>query len=204
MRTVCWILVPVAAYLLGNFNAGIVFSTLIFKKDLRRHGSRNPGATNAFRVLCGAAGSLVLFFDALKGAAAVALARWLLPGAYWPCAAGLLAVLGHVFPALFKFKGGKGVATAAGVTLLLQPAVLLLDLVPFFILLFGLRYMSVASIASALLLPVITFLLHGQITPPFWLGLALGALIVFTHRENIRRLMQHEENKLFQKKREKP
>ena len=200
MQTAYRILVPAAAYLLGNFNAGIVFSRLIFKKDLRRHGSQNPGATNAFRVLGRAAGFLVLFFDALKGALAVAAAQWLFPGEFWPCLAGLFVVLGHVFPVLFKFKGGKGVATTAGVTLLLQPPVLLLELVPFFLLLFGTKYMSVASLACGLLLPVITLLWHRQIAPLFWLSLALGLLILFTHRENIRRLIKREENKLFQKK----
>jgi len=187
----------VIAYLLGNFNSGIVFSRLLYKKDLRCLGSKNPGATNAFRVLGHAAGFLVLFFDALKGAAAVALANWLLPGACWPCLAGLLAVLGHVFPALFKFKGGKGVATAAGVTLMLQPPVFLLELIPFFIMLFGFRFMSLASITCGSLLPVINFLWRRQITPLFWMSLILDLLILFTHRENIKRLIRREENKLF-------
>ena len=184
-------------YLLGNFNSGIVLSKLFYKKDLRRFGSKNPGATNAMRVLGRAAGFLVLFVDAGKGVAAVALAKRLLPGMFWPCLAGLLVVLGHIFPALFQFKGGKGVATTAGVTLLLQPPVLLLELIPFLILLFGLRYMSLASVACGLLLPIITFLWRRQITPLFWMSLILGLLIVFTHRENIKRLIRREEKKLF-------
>ena len=200
MQTAYHVLVPAAAYLLGNFNSGIVFSKLIFKKDLRRHGSKNPGATNAFRVLGRAAGFLVLFFDALKGTLAAAIAQRLLPGDFWPCLAGLLVVLGHVFPILFRFKGGKGVATTTGVTLLLQPQVFLLELLPFFLLLFGLKYMSAASVTCGLLLPLLTFLWHRQVTPLFWLSLVLGLLIVYTHRENIRRLARGEENKLFQKK----
>jgi len=194
------IFVPIAAYLLGNFNSGIIFSWLLHKKDLRQLGSKNPGTTNAFRVLGRATGILVLFFDALKGVAAVALANWLLPGQVWPCIAGFLVVLGHIFPVLFKFKGGKGVATTAGVTLFLQPPVLLIALIPFFSLLLGVKYMSVASIVSTLLLPVISLLWFRGITPMVWLSLCLGLFIVFTHRENIKRLLRHEENKLFQKK----
>ena len=194
------ILVPVAAYLLGNFNSGIIFSWLLHKKDLRQLGSKNPGTTNAFRVLGRATGLLVLFFDALKGVAAVALAKWLLPGDIWPCVAGFLVVLGHIFPVFFKFKGGKGVATTAGVTFMLQPMVLLFDLIPFFALLFGVKYMSVASIVSTMLMPVISLLWYRGVTPMFWLSLILWLFIVFTHRENIKRLLRHEENKLFQKK----
>ena len=194
------ILVPIAAYLLGNFNSGIIFSWLFHKKDLRQLGSKNPGTTNAFRVLGRATGFLVLFFDALKGVAAVALAKWLLPGDIWPCIAGFFVVLGHIFPVFFKFKGGKGVATTAGVTFLLQPPVLLLVLPPFFLLLFGLKYMSVAAIVSTLLLPFISLFWFRGVTPMFWLNLILWLFIVFTHRENIKRLLRHEENKLFQKK----
>jgi len=194
------ILVPIAAYLLGNFNSGIIFSWLLHKKDLRQLGSKNPGTTNAFRVLGRATGILVLFFDALKGIAAVALANWLLPGQIWPCIAGFFVVLGHIFPVLFKFKGGKGVATTAGVTLFLQPPVLLLVLPPFFALLFGLKYMSVAAMVGTLLLPFISLMWFRSVTPMFWLNLVLWLFIVFTHRENIKRLLRHEENKLFQKK----
>ncbi|MDR0531891.1 MAG: glycerol-3-phosphate 1-O-acyltransferase PlsY [Oscillospiraceae bacterium] len=201
------VLVPLIAYLLGNFNSGIIFSKLLYKKDIRALGSKNPGMTNAFRVLGKAAGVLVLVFDALKGVAAVALARWLLPQPlgtlddFWPCLAALCVVIGHNWPVLFQFRGGKGVATTAGVTLFLQPPVLFLELIPFFLLLFGVKYMSLASIACGVLLPVMTLLWHGgQANALFWLSLALGLLIVFQHRANILRLLRHKENKLFQKK----
>ncbi|MCL2494627.1 MAG: glycerol-3-phosphate 1-O-acyltransferase PlsY [Oscillospiraceae bacterium] len=196
------ILLPLTAYLLGNFNAGIVFSRLIYKKDIREHGSRNPGTTNAFRVLGKAAGFLVLFFDALKGAMAVLLARWLLPGMeLWTAVAGLCAMLGHIFPVLYKFKGGKGVATTAGVTLAAQPKVLFTLLGPFFALLFGTKYMSLASVSAAALLPLVSLAWNRwQFTPIIWMALAQAVLMIFMHRENIRRLAQGKESRLFQGK----
>ncbi|MDR1464623.1 MAG: glycerol-3-phosphate 1-O-acyltransferase PlsY [Oscillospiraceae bacterium] len=201
------ILVMAAAYFLGNFNSGIIFSRVFHHKDIRQFGSKNPGTTNAFRVLGKLTGSLVLFADALKGAAAVLLAKALLgnetaPGPdFWPALAGLLVIVGHIYPVLFKFKGGKGVATTAGVTLILQPVVLLLVLIPFLILLFTVKYMSVASVTGALLLPWGTLAWQrGTLGGLFWLALIQAALIVFTHRSNLGRLRNHTENKLFQKK----
>ena len=196
------ILIPIIAYLLGNFNAGIVFSRLFFKKDIREHGSKNPGTTNAFRVLGKAAGFLVLFFDALKGTLAVLLARGLLPGMeLWTAIAGFCAMLGHVFPALYRFKGGKGVATTAGVTLAARPKVLFTLLGPFFAILFGTKYMSLASISGAALLPLVSFAWNGwQFTPIVWMALAQGLLVIFTHRGNIKRLIEGSENRLFQGK----
>jgi len=194
--------VPLIAYLLGNFNAGIVLSKLFFKKDIREHGSKNPGATNAFRVLGKVTGFLVLFADACKGAAAVLLAKWLLPGeVLWAAAAGFCAVLGHVFPALYKFRGGKGVATASGVTAAAQPKVMLTLLGPFFAILFGMRYMSLASVSVAALLPLASLAWNRwQFTPMVWMSLAQGLLVIFTHRGNIRRLANRSENRLFEKK----
>jgi glycerol-3-phosphate acyltransferase PlsY len=188
------------SYFLGNFNSGFIFSKLFFQKDLRCHGSKNPGATNAFRVFGGIAGTFVLLLDSGKGALAAAVARRLFPGELLPCLAGLCVVLGHIWPVLLRFKGGKGVATSAGVALVLQPSALLLDLVPFFILLFGTGYMSLASMACGLLLPVISLLRHGRFSPVVWLSFVQGLLIVFAHRENIKRLRRHTESKIFQKK----
>jgi len=199
------ILVPILAYLLGNLNFGILVSKLVYKEDIREQGSGNAGSTNAFRVYGKAAGVFVLVADALKGVAAVLLAQWLLGGennGLWPALAGLCVMLGHIYPALFKFKGGKGVATTAGVMAAQQPfAFLTLLVFPFASLLFTLKYMSVASISAAVLLPVAIFAWSGwQLTPLFWVSIAQAAVIIFAHRENIKRLLAGNENKLFQKK----
>lgn len=201
------LLLPFFSYLLGNFNSGIIFSKLFYRKDLRKHGSKNPGATNAFRVLGKASGFLVLFFDALKGAMAVLLAKWLLPGEeLWLAVAGFCVTLGHIFPALFRFKGGKGVATAAGVAAAAQPGALLtLLLGPFFALLFGTGYMSLASVVSAALLPPVSLAWNRwRFTPLCWMSLAQGIVVIAMHHGNIRRLLRHEESRLFGKKGREP
>jgi len=206
--------VPIIAYLIGNLNFGILVSRAVYKKDIRTLGSGNPGSTNAFRVFGKAAGSFVLLADALKGAGAVLLVRWLLGdagGGLWPAVAGLCVTLGHVFPAAFRFKGGKGVATTAGVLAALQfPVLLALLACPFAVLLLTVKYMSVASLASAALLPAATLVWQRlrtgawELTPLFWLSLAQAAVIFYAHRSNIQRLARGTENKLFQKKPAQP
>jgi glycerol-3-phosphate acyltransferase PlsY len=208
------ILIPTLAYLIGNLNFGIIVSRLFFKKDIRLFGSGNPGATNAFRVLGKAAGVFVLLADSLKGAAAVLLARRFLgdaDGGLWPAMAGLCVMLGHIFPAAFKFRGGKGVATTAGAMAALQPPVFFALLAcPFAALLFLSGYMSVASIACALALPPATLLWHRlqtgawELTPLFWVTVAQAATVVFAHRSNIKRLRSGTESKLLRKKKEAP
>ena len=182
---------------------------MVFKKDIRLFGSGNPGTTNTFRVFGKAAGIFVLLADGLKGAGAVWLARWLLgsEGELWPALAGLCVMLGHIYPVAFKFKGGKGVATTAGVMAFLQPPVFLTMLIfPFATLLLTVKYMSVASLACGLLLPVVTLIWHRlqagvwELTPLFWVTTAQAAVVFFAHRSNIKRLINGTENKLFQKK----
>ena len=198
------IVVPLATYLLGNFNSAIIFSWLIYRKDVREYGSKNAGTTNAFRTFGKGAGALVLVFDALKGIAAILLAKCLLPGQeLWAAVAGFCVTLGHIFPVVFKFKGGKGMATSAGVLGAAQPKVLLTLLAPFLLLCFGTRYMSLASVSVAMLSPLVTLAWNGwHPTPLFWANLALAVLITFMHRENIKRLLNGTENKLFGKKKE--
>ena len=206
------ILVPVIAYLIGNLNFGIIVSRTVFKKDIRLFGSGNPGTTNTFRVFGKAAGIFVLLADTLKGVGAVFLAKWLLgneDGGLWPALAGLLVMLGHIYPVAFKFKGGKGVATTGGVMAALQlPVFVTLIICPFAVLLLTLKYMSVASLAAAALLPPATLIWHRlqtgnwEATPLFWVTIAQAAVVFFAHRSNIKRLIDGTENKLFQKKRE--
>jgi len=137
--------------------------------------------------------------DACKGAAAVLLAKWLLPGqALWAAMAGFCAVL---FPVLYGFRGGKGVATTSGVTAAAQPKVMFTLLGPFFAILFGTRYMSLASALTAALLPLASLAWNRwQFTPMVWMSLAQGLLVIFMHRANIRRLANRSESRLFEKK----
>jgi len=183
----------VAGYLLG----GIPFSYLAGRAargvDLRTLGSGNLGATNALRELGWRWGVGVLVLDIVKGWAAVALAAWLAPGSWGPLAAGLAAVLGHSFTPYLGLRGGKGVATSAGVFLGLAPAATLLALAGFVVVLLAGRIVSLASLAAALILPLAV--LWRQPEERGLLAFATGAavLIWIRHRGNIARLARGEE-----------
>ena len=207
-----YIIVAVAAYLLGSIPTGF----LVAKAkgiDIRSVGSGNIGATNAMRVLGKPAGIFVLLMDALKGFGAVWLCQvWLLYsmppelagvqptnfGTY-PILAGIFAVLGHNYTCWLKFKGGKGIATTAGVYLALTPWAVLVGLVVFILAVLLTKYVSVGSIAAAIALPVTVWMMTPQ---NIFLGIvstALGALAIYKHKTNIQRLMAGTENRLGKK-----
>lgn len=199
-----YILSAAAAYLLGSLSFGIIFSKAKYKKDIRDFGSNNAGASNALRTFGKGAAAFVFLFDALKGAAAVLLARYLLSGdanaqlcAYL---AMLFSVLGHMFPVFFGFRGGKGVATTCGALAALQPMTLPFVLVVFLIVLAAGKMISLASVVSAALLPIATFALCLARDVPAGLPTAvtaiLAALVIFMHRENLRRILRGEERRL--------
>lgn len=189
-----WALLIIAAYLIGSIPVGLIFGKLIWKKDLRRFGSRNIGATNAWRVLGRKAGLLVFIFDFLKGQLGVLLGACIFAS---PCAmvvGGLFAVLGHMFPIFIGFKGGKGVATGLGVISSLMPKVTAIVFIVWLILTLITRYVSVASIVAAVLTPILAAIFN-QPTIYFFFTLAIAIIIVFRHRENIQRLKAGRENK---------
>jgi glycerol-3-phosphate acyltransferase PlsY len=200
-----YILVGVLAYLLGSIPTGFLLGKAR-GLDMRRVGSGNIGATNVFRALGKWAGAFVLLADAFKGWVAVALvsngiAHWLAPGADAPhrqwlaLCAGICAILGHNYTCWLSFKGGKGIATSAGVMLGLAPWALLAALGAW-ILVFGLsRYVSLASICAAVVLPIAVRLTGGSATMFVVTG-ALAALAIFKHKANIRRLINGTENRL--------
>ena len=202
-----YLLAGLAAYLLGSLNFGVIVSHLCYRDDIRRHGSGNAGTTNALRTYGKGAAAAVLVGDFLKGTAAVwlgcALTGQLLGG--W--LASLLVVLGHMFPVFFGFRGGKGVATAAGAILLLNPYILLGLLAVFVLIIACTRYVSLASVVVAGLFPVLT-LAYGlavkmapqgiAVTAGF--ALAAGGLVIWKHRTNIQRLRAGTESRLGAKK----
>lgn len=205
-----YLLTAIGAYLLGS----IPFGFLVAKArgvDIRSAGSGNIGATNAMRVLGKPAGIAVLLLDAAKGYAAVKFLPLLLlkvlpasfPGPVMlPLLAGICAVLGHNYTCWLKFKGGKGIATTAGVYLALAPWALLIALVVFLLAVAVTRYVSVGSIAAAIALPAAVW-----IKPPHdhCLGLvttALGVLAIYKHKTNIQRLRAGTENRLGSKTKE--
>jgi glycerol-3-phosphate acyltransferase PlsY len=191
------------AYLLGSIPFGYLLVRLSGGGDVRRTGSGGTGATNVSRRAGKRVGVLTLLLDALKGAAAVLLARALLGAGdgWWVCAAGVAAVLGHVFPVWLRFRGGKGVATGLGVFLVLAPLATLCALAVFVVVVWLWRYVSLGSMAGAAALPLAVWALGalgigGRPSAPVLAVAAAGAaLIVLMHRANIGRLMRGEESR---------
>lgn len=192
--------VPLAAYLLGSVPCGLLLAQLFAGTDVRQSGSGNIGATNVARVVGPLAGVVTLILDVAKGAGAVLLAEKLLnSSAVWMTAAAVAALLGHCFPVWLKFKGGKGVATAAGVFLVLSPLACLAAAILFILVVVFWRYVSLGSISAAAALPLLLYLLWapGHAPPAaVTLGaLAATLLIIYKHRGNIERLLQGTEPK---------
>jgi glycerol-3-phosphate acyltransferase PlsY len=183
---------PTAAfsYLLGSIPFGYILLRIFRGQDVRQTGSGNIGATNVARS-SPALGILTLLLDALKGAAAVAITRALFPDQMMLAAiAALFAILGHIFPVWLKFRGGKGVATGLGSFLMLAPKIVLIALGIFIVMVFAFRYVSLASIVTVALFPVLAWLLEAYGNTPMVLVFmgAASVLIIAKHRGNIRRL----------------
>jgi acyl phosphate:glycerol-3-phosphate acyltransferase len=200
--------IPIAAYLLGSIPFGLLFTRLFGGGDVRKSGSGNIGATNVARVAGPLPALLTLLFDTAKGAAPVWLAARITgESATWMMIAALAALLGHCFPVWLKFRGGKGVATAAGAFLVLCPPALLGSLILFLIVLYFWRYVSLGSISAAAAMPLLIYLLWApHHAPPMIVtfgALAAAVIIVYKHDANIQRLVQGEEPRFsFGKKRD--
>jgi len=185
-----------AAYLVGAIPTSYLAGKLGRGIDLREHGSKNLGATNLYRVLGWRYAIPVGLFDLAKGAVAVVLlGRWSDGPAWLPVALGTAAVSGHVFSPYVRFKGGKGVATAAGVFLALAPLAIVISLVIWAVVLWLSGYVSVSSLVAAVLFPVWAWLAGPDAPYTFWASVAVASLIVFAHRSNIRRLLAGTESR---------
>ena len=195
------VLVCVASYLLGNLNGAILLSRLVEKDDVRRHGSGNAGFTNFFRSYGKASSLLVILIDGLKTAAACVLGALLLGKFGYRTEGmllgGLMATLGHDFPALLGFRGGKGIVCGFATALVTDWRVGLILLAVFALVYFLTHYVSLGSVLCAVCFFVSFWLFYpGR---PFVLILSgcLGALAVFLHRENIGRLLKGQERKTY-------
>ena len=194
--SLAWI--PVAGYLIGSIPFGIILSKMFGGVDVRQAGSGNIGATNVARVAGPVPGILTLVLDGVKGTAAVWLAaRYASDSAMWMTIAGLSALLGHCFPAWLRFRGGKGVATAAGMFLALcWPAALGAIGVFILVVLFS-RFVSLGSVAAAAAMPLLIYLLWApRHAPPLIVtfgAFAAAMLVVYKHDANIQRLVEGRE-----------
>ena len=188
-------------YFLGGINCAIIFSRLIYKDDVRKYGSKNAGMTNMLRTYGKGAAVLTLVGDLMKTVIAVLLSRLIFgePGAY---IAGLGSVIGHIYPCYFGFKGGKGVAAVAAMILCTSPLCFAILISIFLILVIGYKYVSLGSVMAMLLYPIILNRLGELDIVPVICSFAAAILIIFKHRENIKRLLNGTENKikLFSKK----
>jgi glycerol-3-phosphate acyltransferase PlsY len=198
--------IPAAAYLLGSIPFGLLVGKLFGGADVRTAGSGNIGATNVARVAGPFAGVVTLLLDAAKGALAVILAARLSDqSATWMIIAGLCALVGHCFPIWLGFHGGKGVATAAGVFLVLCPPAFLGSAILFVLVVVYWRYVSLGSMSAAAAMPLLIYFFWApHHAPPYAVtfgSLAAALLIVYKHDANIQRLVQGDEPKFsFRKK----
>src|SRR5271168_5056317 len=206
--TLTEISILVAAYFLGAIPFGLLLGKFFGVTDVRKAGSGNIGATNVSRVAGPVAGILTLVLDAAKGSVAVVVAaRATNDSSMWMMIAGFLALLGHCYPVWLRFKGGKGVATAAGVFLALCPWAMLGALLLFILVVFFWRFVSLGSIAAAAAIPLLMYLLWAPgHAPPHSVtfgSLAIALLVIYKHDANIQRLVQREEPKFsFRKSKE--
>ena len=200
------------AYLVGSIPTAYIVGKATRKIDLREHGSGNVGATNVFRVIGVKWGFFVLACDILKGLFVVTILSNLLIAFFaplsslrqwFPIGMGLFAITGHNWTVFLSFKGGKGIATTTGVFLGIFPGVVGLCAAVWGIIFLTSRYVSLASIACGLFIPISVILLYRD-RPDFYtlliIGTALALVIIYTHRSNIRRLLKGEEGKVKFKK----
>lgn len=196
------VLAMIAAYLIGSLSFAVIVSKYYGMDDPRTYGSGNPGATNVLRSGKKKAAALTLLGDAVKGLVAVILARRLqnaldLSDATIALVA-IAALVGHMWPIFFNFKGGKGVATALGVLLALSPATALLCALIWLVMAFGFKVSSLAALVATVCAPIFAFFMMPH-TSWAWVTVFIAALVLYRHKSNIQNLLQGKESKIGDK-----
>ena len=192
----------IAAYLIGSLSFAVIVSKYYGMDDPRTYGSGNPGATNVLRSGKKKAAALTLLGDALKGLVAVVLARYLQDALNLSditiAAVAVAALVGHMWPLFFGFKGGKGVATALGVLLALSPATALVCAAIWLVMAFGFKVSSLAALAATVAAPLVALWLMPY--PSWaWATVAIAVLVLYRHKSNIQNLLQGKEGKIGDK-----
>jgi len=205
-----YFVVAAVAYVMGSVPFGYLLVRIFRGQDIRLTGSGNIGATNVARSGAKSLAIATLTLDALKGLLAVWFAQTVAHSAYnscgpgGPCAgadrlmatAAMAAVLGHIFPVWLRFRGGKGVATALGVFVMIFPKALLISLLVFIAVVVFTRYVSLGSILASICFPIASWFVNGPDAVSLALVSVISAVIIFKHRQNIRRLIAGNENRL--------
>lgn len=189
-----YIIFIILAYLLGSIPTGLIVGKVGYQKDIREHGSGNLGATNTFRVLGLKAGIIVITVDILKGTLAALLPILFQAENVYPLVVGVFAVIGHMFPIFAKFKGGKAVATSAGVILGVNPLLFVIMVCSFLLILYLSKYVSLASMLTGIITIIVTIIQQD-------IGLIivtsiLTAFVIYRHQANIKRILNKTEPKI--------
>jgi glycerol-3-phosphate acyltransferase PlsY len=213
------VLIAIVSYLLGSCSSAIISVRLLKHEDIRQHGSHSAGLTNVYRCFGAFPALCTLIGDLAKGVVANLISIYVI-AEFLPIPfdnmtigyiSGIFAIIGHIFPVYYRFKGGRGVLVSASILLVIDPLTFVI-IIPFFIIMIAItRYVSVASISSAVLYPILTFVLHffvekitlhDSITHTILTALT-GILLIYMHKDNIKRLKNHTENKFVLKKKDK-
>ena len=195
-------IVAVASYFLGCFNGAVIVSKYILRDDVRNHGSGNAGLTNFYRTFGGPLTFVVILCDVLKAIVALLIGAWLLRfnrefGQYW---AAVWCLLGHMFPCMFHFKGGKGILSGGAIALMVDWRIALVVWGGFLLLVLLTRYVSLGSTWAGASFPFITWYCFPDQPMVIILGFICGGLVVWQHRSNIKRLLSGTENKFSLRK----
>ncbi|HLR08062.1 MAG TPA: glycerol-3-phosphate 1-O-acyltransferase PlsY [Bacillota bacterium] len=188
-----YIIFGLIAYLLGSIPSALLIGKAAYGIDVRKHGSGNMGATNAFRVLGKKAGAIVTATDILKGTISTLLPI-LFQADVHPLIIGLFAVLGHTYPLFAKFKGGKAVATSGGIILGIYPLLFILMVVTFFLALYISKYVSLASMITGVVTVILSFLIGDLLL--IIITTVLTLFVLYRHKENIKRIKNKTEPKI--------
>jgi glycerol-3-phosphate acyltransferase PlsY len=189
------IFISLFGYLLGSVPTGLILAKLFSKVDPRKIGSKNIGATNIFRTAGKSLGIFTLIGDLLKGAIPVVIAIQWGESDLWIALSGLTPFLGHIFPIFLGFKGGKGVATALGVYLMISPISVLIEFFIFAGIVWKWRYISLGSITCGTTIPILIAFFRSDSQAYFIVSMIMAALILYRHQSNISRLLQGTESK---------
>jgi len=191
-----YVIIIVIAYALGNISNAYLVGKVFLNKDVRKFGSGNAGATNAIRAFGLKIGILVFLGDLLKGVAAVLIGRYIEP-IYGQYIAGIFLIIGHNWPAVLKFKGGKGIASSIGVMLVINPILSLICFVVGITIAFCTKIVSIGSLIGVSIAPIIAIIFFRPLEKSFFVfTMIISLMAIFRHKENILRLVKGEEKKL--------